>query len=425
MPQNVELWPLQSRFEVVGAAPAKYWVLPLSNFLPDPWEGEPIPQLADHPLRLNSWPAVPDGLSDHERLMVTLHLRYHAGLYTFLLNGEPGFIERMPNFEARAKRVRRKRSRRITAVMVGPAHVQDVEWSDFASLFPLDILGMLSLAMGTPVGAPWIEFRDEKGALVRRVHICFGAGRFEKTHAAIPRHLASNGLGYLTGKILTAADRGQKYLRVAINHALGASNETTTLESRFISLCRGFETQCHPHGFINQNLSLRLEPAQQTELKAILREAATKIRKMKKAETDPGRKSVLETIESRARTPARRRIRSAWPWRTSPASSASMTPRYSTPILRLIRTPRARRGRASSPSTARRRRTTPTSTGTGGRTCTRSSASRITFTTCCSGCCSRRSGTNGRYQSPIAPLMHRDSVDWVTPTTPPGLLGFA
>jgi hypothetical protein len=34
-------------------------------------------------------------------------------------------------------------------------------------------------------------------------------------------------------------------------------------------------------------------------------------------------------------------------------------------------------------------------------------------------------GYDGRYQSPIPPLMHRDSVDWVTPTTPPYLLGFA
>src|SRR5579885_1166291 len=56
MPQNVELWPLQSRFDVAGAAPAKYWVLPLSNFMPDAWNGDVIPHLADHPLRLCSWP---------------------------------------------------------------------------------------------------------------------------------------------------------------------------------------------------------------------------------------------------------------------------------------------------------------------------------------------------------------------------------
>jgi hypothetical protein len=34
-------------------------------------------------------------------------------------------------------------------------------------------------------------------------------------------------------------------------------------------------------------------------------------------------------------------------------------------------------------------------------------------------------GYDGPYQSPIPPLMQRDSVDWVTTTTPPELLGFA
>ena len=265
MQQNVELRPLQSRYDVTGAAPAKYWVLPLVNFMPDPWKGEFFQQLADHPLRLASWPALPDGLSEHDQFMASVHLHHRAGLYTFVLNCEPGFIERMPHYEARAKRVRRKRSRLITAVMVGPAHVQNVEWSDFASLFPLDILSMLTLATGTTVGAPWIEFRDETGALVRRVHICFGAGRYDKSTPAIHNHLVGNGPGYLTGKVLTAPDRGQKYLRVAINHARGASNQNTTLESRFLSLCRGFETLCRHHGLIKQDLSLRLEPSQQTD----------------------------------------------------------------------------------------------------------------------------------------------------------------
>ena len=67
-------------------------------------------------------------------------------------------------------------------------------------------------------GLTSLQFRDEKGALVRRVH-CFGAGRFERTYAAIPRHMATNGLGYLTGKVLTATDRGQKYLRAAVSHS--------------------------------------------------------------------------------------------------------------------------------------------------------------------------------------------------------------
>jgi len=425
MRPDVELRPLQSRFEVMAATPAKYWVLPLINFMPDPWKGEFFLQLTDHPLRLASWPALPDGLSEHDQLMASVHLHSRAGLYTFVLNGEPSFIERMPNYEARAKRVRRDRSRRITAVMVGPAHVQNVEWSDFASLFPLDILSMLTLATGTTVGAPWIEFRDEKGSLVRRVHICFGAGRYEKSTPAIDCHMVGNGPGYLTGKVLTAADRGQKYLRVAMNHARGASNQNTTLESRFISLCRGFETLCRHHGFIKQDLSLRLEPAQQTELKAILEEAAAKIRKMQMVETDPGRKAVLETIGSRAQNAGQTEksfglavadlaqkfgfhdalvldahfavhphpTGRTWPgvlafYRAAATHDAYFDWNQREDLYTILRV----------------------------RDHLHDLLLRVLFKTI---------GYDGPYQSPIPPLMQRDSVDWVTPTTPPGLLGFA
>jgi hypothetical protein len=34
-------------------------------------------------------------------------------------------------------------------------------------------------------------------------------------------------------------------------------------------------------------------------------------------------------------------------------------------------------------------------------------------------------GYDGPYQSPISPVMNRNSVDWVQPTTPPAMLGYA
>jgi hypothetical protein len=424
MQQEVELRPLQSRFEVMGAAPAKYWVLPLVNFLPDPWEGEFIPQLADHPLRLSSWPVVPEGLSAHDQLMASWHLRQRAGLYYFSLNGEPGFIERLPNFKGRSRRVRRKRSRRITAVMVGPAHVQNVEFSDYASLFPLDILGVLSLATGVHVGAPWIEFRDEKGALVRRVH-CFGAGRFERTYAAIPRHLATNALGYLTGKALTAADCGQKYFRAAVNHALGASDQHASLESRFICLCRGFETLCRRHGFIRQNLSLRLVSAQQTELKAILQEAATKIRKMQKAESDPDRKAVLETISSIAQNAGQTKKE----FGLAVADLAQKFGFHDAQVLDAFLAVKPHPTGKTWPGVLTHYRAAATHdayfdwvqredlyTILRVRDHLHDLLLRVLFKTI---------GYDGPYQSPIPPLMQRESPDWVTPTTPPGLLGFA
>jgi hypothetical protein len=157
---------------------------------------------------------------------------------------------------------------------------------------------MLSLATGVPVGAPWIEFRDERGSLVRRVHICFGAGRYEQAHAALPGYCARNGPGYLVGKVLAARDRGTKHLRAAVNHALAAEGRGS-IETRFLNLCRGFETLCRRHGFIRQDLPARLDPSQQAAVKAILQEAASKIRAVRKAETDPDRKAVLDSIAGR------------------------------------------------------------------------------------------------------------------------------
>jgi hypothetical protein len=420
----VELRPLQSQFEVTGAATAKYWALPLANFMLDPWNGFVHPELANHPLRLLPTPAIPDGLSEHDRVMAEFHVYHRAGLLSFLLNGEPGFIERMPDYAARVRRVRRRRSRRITAVMVGPAHVQNVEWSDYESQFPLDVVCALSLATGTTVGAPWVEFRDENGTLVRRVHICFGAGRYERHHAALHPHLLRNGPGYLVGKVLAAPDRGKTYLRVAVNHALAAAKRGT-LEGRFISLCRGFETLCRHHGFISQNLAARLEPAQQEAVKTILKEVAVKIHAMRNAEADPGRKAVLDTIAGRVQSAAQTE-------KSFGLAVADLARQFGFQDEQVINAHLAANPHATG------------KTWPGILTHYRAAATHDAYFDFASRedlytilrvmnhlhdlllrVLMKTIGYDQPYQSPIPPLMQRDSVDWVTPTTPAGLLGFA
>jgi hypothetical protein len=420
----VELRPIQSRFESAGQATAKYWVLPLANFMPEAWCGEVFSQLANHPLRLRSLQPIPDDLPEEEKAWAGWYVYQQTNIFGFLLNGEPGFIERMPDYDKRVKWIRRKRSRGITAVMVGPAHVQTVDWSDFEGLFPLDIVSMLSLATGVTVGAPWIEFRDEHSALVRRVHICFGAGRYERMHRALHDHLLRNGPGYLVGKVLAAADRGEKYLRVAINHAL-AVTRPGTLENRFISLCRGFETLCRRHKFINQDLSARLEPAQQATLKTLLQDVASKIRAMRQTETDPGRKAVLDTIAGRAQSAAQTE-------KSFGLAVADLAQKFGFHDVQVID------GHLSS-------HPHPTGkTWQGILTHYRGAAThdayfdftqredlyaimrvmhhlhdlllRVILKTI---------GYDGPYQSPISPIMQRPSVDWVKPTTPAGLLGYA
>jgi hypothetical protein len=225
--------------------------------------------------------------------------------------------------------------------------------------------------------------------------------------------------------VLTAADRGQKYLSVAINHARGASNHNTTLESRFISLCRGFETLCRHHGFIKQDLSLRLEPSQQTELKAILQEAAANVRKMQKADTDPSRKSVLETIGSRTQNAGQ----TEKSFGLAVADLAQKFGFHDAAVLDAHFTAHSHPTGKTWPGVLTFYRAAATHnayfdwsqredlyTILRVRDHLHDLLLRVLFKTI---------GYDGPYQSPIPPLMQRDSVDWVTPTTPPGLLGFA
>jgi hypothetical protein len=344
-------------------------------------------------------------------------------LYTFMLNGEPGFIERMPNYRARAKRVRRRRSRRMTAVMVGPAHVQDVLWSDYAGLFPLDLVSVLTLATGVPVGAPWVEFRDEHGALVRRIHVRFGGIPYERRHAALHPYLLGNGPGYLVGQVLASSERGQRYLRVAINHALTAAKHGS-VESRFISLCRAFETLCRHYGFINQNLAARLESQQQIAVKKVLSDVADQIQAMRNIESDPGRRAAFDSIAGRARSAAQTE-------KSFGLAVADLARKFGFPDEDVLDA---------------HFKAHPDPTGKpwpGILTHYRAAATHDAFFDF-----DRRENIyatlrvvhhlhdlllrvllksvsyDGPYQSPIPPLMQRDSVDWVTRSTPPGQLGF-
>src|SRR5262249_38326872 len=149
----------------------------------------------------------------------------------------------------------------ITAVMVGETHTQTLDFADYESLFPLDMLNLLSIATGVRVGAPWIEFRDEAGEIVRRVHICFGNSIYQRGHAVVLDY-GGNAIGNLLTRALASPEGTSKYSRVATTHAINASTKMNGMESRFISLVRGFETLCRHNGLDKQDLSAILNPAQ-------------------------------------------------------------------------------------------------------------------------------------------------------------------
>jgi hypothetical protein len=305
-PHRIRLRLLRSQFEASGNHKAAYWVLPLSNFILSRWPR--LRQNLDaHPLRISkpirlcaSLPA--EQRSEFDRVVVA-----SDHLVLFSLNGQPGFIEALPNYDKLVEQLTKGRiANAVNAVMVGPAHVESVSFSDSDTLFPLDVLPLLTMATGVRVGAPWVEFRDDDARLVRRVHIQFGSPPFEHGIAALPDFFPQAGLEELLTCMFSNSERGKNYLRVAMNRAINVSMHSQTLEDRFVSLVRAFETLFHHYDLSTQDLMTTLEVSRQIDVKSVLATAAEQIKALGIGETDPGRRGALERIEARVRNAANR-----------------------------------------------------------------------------------------------------------------------
>lgn len=304
-PHRVRLRPLRGHYEVDGAAEAAYWVLPLSNFVLRSWP-HPTDRVGAHPLCIFPPCLLAADLrgDEHEQAQHLHHERQRLVVYE--VNSQPGFIERLPNYERDVQRLRRGRTANaLTAVIVGPAHVPSVSFSDYQALFPLDVVAILTLATGVRVGAPWVEFRDTSGRLVRRVHIPFGAPAYEHGPAALS-DLTPGSLEELLSAAFSSPERGQSYLRVVTNLAIDTSLRRQTLEMRFVNLVRAFETLCRHHGLAAQNLMANLEATQQAAVRATVSAATSQVTALARAESDPTRARTLDRIASRLANAAQR-----------------------------------------------------------------------------------------------------------------------
>ncbi len=295
----VQLSTLRAAFEATGDRKAAFWVLPLSNFVAEywPWPLQLPQDLARHPLRIWPTPHVPLVLAGNDAVIAHQRATLRDRLLTFSQGDGTGFIEQLPGAKRRIRRLRRKLARnQLTAVVVGPAHVQRVSWDDFEGLFPIDVLALLTLATGGQVCAPWVEFRDAEGQLVRRCHIPFGAASYKARHPAI-----RDAIGYLLTCAFKSPELGKKYFRVVLHHAIAAS-DTGTQESRFLSLCRAFETLCRERGFRHTNLSKLLSDEHQADVAALLNETVKQLRLKASAEPEGTRRTALSQIAERVRT---------------------------------------------------------------------------------------------------------------------------
>lgn len=225
---------LWAQFDVATEACAKYWALPLSNFL-SYFNRQAPDDLQDHPLRIHNVTGSGSVAPDNQ-------------LIKFKFNGRPGFVEPVANYSEREKELLAgKTDNRITALMAG--EVGRGRYNNIEALegwFPFFFFEVLGLATGSEVGAPWIELRDAQKELVCRIYARRFTPRYTRGQRAIDESLHRS-----TGDLLThagvspGADELRKsYLRVCIRQAMRAKLKNTPLEEQLAHVFRAVDSLC-------------------------------------------------------------------------------------------------------------------------------------------------------------------------------------
>jgi len=290
------------RFEPASPGRPRYWVLALTNFL----SGFPEhrPELVGHPLRMRKPEEIPADLSKEKRELAEALAKHNDRVVHFNLFGKPAFIERLPDYEKRKKRLTSgRRPHHITAVMVGEVPEDRAEsWAEVEEWFPFDLLLLLGLTCGHQVGAAWIEFRGADQSLAGRVHI----NRLPPTY--VPGHRALD--GWITphiGHLLEAGDKSpefrESYLQVAAQYIVKGGQRGQTLEDKLIYFFRAFECFCRRHGTRTRALLDQISPKNVRRVHEQLDKAAKGIDTLRReASLPPEEKEALRRIAERTRT---------------------------------------------------------------------------------------------------------------------------
>jgi hypothetical protein len=261
---------------------AKYWVMPLLNFVSE--YALHYPQLDDHPLRLVHPPGVPSGLTEQERLVAEYNASLKNRLIAFELDGKPGFIEPLPDHASREKDLKEGRERcLVTAVMVGEVSNRVPPSAELRRWLPFGLLQLLSLTTGSKVGFPWVEFRDADGQLLRRVHVSSGRLSYTRGHA-IMREWIHRGTGYLLSRAAASGKLDAEPTSLVLNLLIAASSYSGYIEDRFDCLFRAIEALCRYYD-LKRPAPLVSDPCR-TKVAAILQQASAEVVRLKTINPD-------------------------------------------------------------------------------------------------------------------------------------------
>ena len=291
-----------SYFENINAETTKYWVFPLFNFISGFTQRDS--QLDCHPLRI-----IPrlDDADNATGLAALSHsiFRDRDRLIVFNFKGTQGFIEPLIDFKERKEKLYSGEVQRtITAVMVGEVGSESIDIDKLTNWLPFGLLPLLSLATGSEVEIPWIEFRDANGGLVRRNHNRWVQPKFSRGHKTISEQ-DNPGTGYLLtcGQSSTQYGEAPQYKEAPLGSVIfdlvQSSSDSLTIEDKLNKICRAFDYLCEHYGVDTQKLLEDLDDNYQALVKETLKSAAQEIRSLVQAASDSGQRKLLSKIAAR------------------------------------------------------------------------------------------------------------------------------
>lgn len=242
---------------------AKYWAIPLINFIFTPQNDNPMLQ---HILRVST---------------------YNRGI-NFTYQNAPAFIEKLDSYPDVSRKLKNgENSFGITSIAVGEI-AEGEDW------WPSDFHTVLSFVCGTQVSSHWIEQRDEAGKLCKRIHHIFKHRRFASSQYT---PIASNQLfdgevgvflsDYLKQELVPRQRMGR--LLFQANQEL--QSKENDLELQAISICLFLERFAEYNGipvWIYQRDVLDAE--ERREINKCIQNLNTKIKEIKKKQPENGDK---------------------------------------------------------------------------------------------------------------------------------------
>lgn len=251
---KIKFYPVRPLFQSNNNKLVKYWVLPLTNFVSR--FSSKHPNLNRHILRIYPTPIVPTGLSEKEHIIATWNANTKNRLIVFAFNKKLGFIEPLPDYDQRRERLLAgKEHSLLTALMIGEVAGKSESLSNVNDWFPYDFLHLLGLASGTEVGALWVEFRDNEGKLVQRIHVKLGGSTFQKGIAALDEYVHS-GTGLLLTRSAQSTVFRKSFVRVALNNIIKAGENGLPIEHKLGYLFFALDTLC-THFRLTKNQPLK------------------------------------------------------------------------------------------------------------------------------------------------------------------------